>query len=279
MTIDQAAHKQDRTLKLTVFGIIVFLFLVCIAAIALIWPIVQKTAFAYDMMNLHRTYAHLLYRANDWQEGDQQITIAIQACSNPPANLSEADALTHLYQERAWEAFQRHLKDPSQPAGAEDQEHSVEVADKAFGPDHEQTIYKIPTLALIYADIGEKDKADKLMQRAIDAVDHKASAKECAWFVYACDARLKASAKEYQAALKSFNHAFSVAADDGQKSHFVLKPLMKSSKMPVVKDPDLKNAHSLLGREKFDELEKIADKLQKAETPLATAAWKLDSFY
>ena len=229
------------------------------------------------MMGLHRDYARYLYHEDEKREGDEQIQQAISLCSpDPPPNSLEADQLTHAYQDRGWDSHERYLKGTWKSSGDKDQEMSVAVADKAFGPEHEQTIYKVPTLALIYADLNQWDKAEKLMQRAIIAADTKDSAKECAWFVYALLARMRAVQHDYKAAVLAFMHGTDVSVNDNQRarvwSEFCIG--LRQGK-PSAYDMDTQTS-KLIAKEKFKELDQLGDRLLATQEACADGFWKLD---
>jgi tetratricopeptide (TPR) repeat protein len=232
------------------------------------------------LMSLHREYAHFLYNQDEKEDGDAQIESAISLCKSDPApNSAEADQLTHAYQDRGWDSHMRFLRDPSKPSGDKDQEMSVAVCEKAFGPDHEQTIYKIPSLAVIYADMNLTDKAEKAMQRAVTATDTKASAKECGWFVYALLARMKAVEHDYKAAMQAFLHARKIAINDSQRER-----IWSEFKIGLRHGyPDIeaasKQTASLIAKEKFAQLDQLGDQFRSSQAANADGLWNLDLFY
>lgn len=231
------------------------------------------------MMGLYKQYAEFLYQQDEKELGDEQISAGIALCKTAPtSNTLEADQLTHLYQDRGWDSHRRFLKDQKLPSGKEDQEQSVAVAEKAFGPDHEQTIYKIPTLAIIYADIGEKDKAEKTIQRAISAADTKPGAKECAWFAYAMLSRIRAVQGDYKAATEAYLHANSICADETQRGRCWEEYTTGLRQGQPDRDELERLAISLLNKENYDELDKIGDNFVSSKESLGDGFWKLDYF-
>jgi tetratricopeptide (TPR) repeat protein len=237
-------------------------------------------ASVFTLMALHREYAKFLYNQDEKTEGDQQIEAVISQCKSDPApNSPEADLLTHAYQDRGWDSHSRFLEGAFKDPGDKDQEKSVAVADKAFGPEHEQTIYKIPTLAVIYADLGLKDKAEKTMQRAVTATDTKDSAKECGWYVYALLARMKAVEQDYKAATQAFLHARKLANNDSQRDRIWSE--FTTGLRHGQPDPDAvsKQTKSLIAKEQFAQLDKLGDQFRSAQTADANGFWKLDTFY
>lgn len=227
---------------------------------------------------LHRNYAEYLYEVDDWQKAEQQLQIAIDLIKDPQPLSHEADLLTHAYQDRSWEAHKRYLKDKTQPSGVEDQEQSVAIAEKWFGKDHEQTVYKLPSLALIYSDIGQRDKSRQIMDRAI-AATKLPSAKECTWFVCAMGSRIKAAERDYNGSLDFFLKGREAATNREQKSR-----VWEEFKLGLEqghKEPASPNAQvlAIFKKGQFEQLDRLAEELRRDETPLADGRWALDEFY
>ena len=229
------------------------------------------------LMGLYRDYAGFLYGEDEKEKGDQAISSAIALCPVQPTTDSfEADALVHAYQDRAWDSHRRFLIDRSKPPGDKDQELSVSISEKAFGPEHEQTIYKIPSLALIYADLGYKDKAEKWIQRAIKTSDTVAGANECAWFSYALLSRIRAVQHDYKGATIAYSHAIEIAKDQDQRNRIweEFSTGLRDGQPSSSKTSDL--TKSLLVKDKFDELDHLGDQLVSTPSSTANGLWELD---
>ncbi|HEY9712874.1 MAG TPA: hypothetical protein V6C72_05355 [Chroococcales cyanobacterium] len=233
-----------------------------------------------EKLRFFREYARFLYANQEDSEGDRQIERAVTLVKgDPPPGSAEADELTHAYQDRGWSLHDRYLVAPKNAdPGLQDQEKSVAVAEKAFGADHEQTVYKIPSLSVIYGDIGQPEKADALMKRALTAVDTNAGAKQCAWFVYAMAARLNAVEHNYKEGLKYFLKARSVSSDDSQRerawTEFRLGLTHEKSRAEKAQAETAR----LFSKNKFEELDQIGDRLLKSQEQTAQGKWALDDF-
>jgi tetratricopeptide (TPR) repeat protein len=229
------------------------------------------------LVGLHRDYARFLYKEDEKEKGDQQIASAIALLPASPASGSgDADQLIHAYQERAWDSHQRWLLDHSKPSGESDQELSVSISEKSFGPEHEQTIYKMPTLAVIFADLGYEDKADKLIQKAVTISDTNPGASECAWFSYAMLARIRAVQHKYKAAAIAYSHGIDISKDQQQRNRVweEFSTGLRQGQPPNSKTDEL--TKSLLMKDKFDELDRLGDKLVSLPTSTADGFWELD---
>ena len=232
---------------------------------------------AGTLVGLHRDYARFLYREDEKELGDQQIASAISLSPASPAAGSDADQLIHAYQERAWDSHTRWLDDHSKSSGENDQEQSVSISEKSFGPEHEQTIYKMPTLALIYADLGYEDKADKLIQKAVTVSNTNPGAYECKWFTYAILSRIRAVQHQYRAATIAYSQGIDVAMDQRQRNRVweefstgLMQGQPSNSKIN-------KLTKSLFAKEKFDELDQLGNKLASQQTSTANGFWELDN--
>lgn len=231
------------------------------------------------LMSMHRDYARVLYDWNEDRQGDEQIALAISICpKQPPKDSLEADLLTHAYQDRGWDKYNRFLHDRKRDSGEQDMEQSVLVAEKAFGPDHEQTIYKIPSLAVIYDDTGKHQQSDVLMKRAIDAATNVEGAKECAWFVHSREARICGLRHEFKKSVKEFVLANSLAKNENRKG--ILMDLdLGISQGDKSEAPLAMNVDNLFSKEKFAEIDKIADEMRKNQSLVSNGCWQLDEVY
>lgn len=229
------------------------------------------------LMMMHRAYANYLDQKKEYDLADQEIQKAIDiGVLQPKTDQNTGNILTHAYQDRGNSMFYRYLEDKTKPTGENDQQKSVEVAETAFGPDHEQTVYKIPTLALIYASTGKRDQADQLMKRVINAVETKDSAKECAWFVYALDAHIKAAQGQYAEAVQSYLKGRKAGTDRIQTGRAWSELLLGlRQNQPVAFD---ENPHSLklLNKGNFAELDRLSNQLNKSQATYWDGLWRLD---
>jgi hypothetical protein len=231
-------------------------------------------------MNMCREYAAALYKDDEIAAGDAAIDKAIALCPGDPAPQSyEANMLTHAYQDRGWNHYLKYVEDRSLDSGAADQEKSVAVCDKAFGPDHEQTIYKAPTLALIYADSNRPADAEKVMQRCLNSINTKDSSKECAWYVYCMLARMRAIQHRYPEALQAFLTVKKVATIESQRDRAWSEFTTGLTQSQSTKEPAWKKADSLLTKENFDELERLLQDSLSSRKADGMGHWLLDEYY
>lgn len=219
------------------------------------------------MMGMHRSYANFLYLQDEVTRADEQIDKAIKLGEGePPTNLGVADQLTHAWQDRATQHHFYWVTDPTKPDGAKDQEMSVKVAEAAFGPDHEQTIYKTAGLAKIYADIGRTADGDELIDRCVNAVETKDSARQCAWFVYAILAHNRAVEHKYKEALAAYFKGRGVSNDQQQSDRCWNEYIAGLRLHKDTENPLSKQTLALLSKGDFAELDRLGDKFLKEKT-------------
>ncbi len=232
------------------------------------------------LMSLYREYAGVLYGEQEKELGDRQLETAISLCpQEPPPQSAEADQLANAYQTRGWDSHLRFLNGTWKDPGDKDQEVSVAVAEKAFGPDHEQTINKIATLALIYADLNQKQKAEELMQRAVTAADTKESARGCAPFVYSLLARMRGVQQDYKSATAAYLHGKKLASSDEQRERLWTEFATGLRQGHPDNNEATVLASALLEKEKFAELDRLADGYRASKAAKANGLWQLDEFY
>lgn len=234
-----------------------------------------------NQMQLHHRYANDLYRLSRYDEADAQIDQAIKLFHGDPNKPSgENDALTHIYQDRGWQHHLRYLDDNLQDPGLKDQQMSVEVAQKAFGPDHEQTVYKLSALGVIESDLGHLQRAQAIFDRITKAVDTKDSAKPAGWFVYASLSRSQNVQGQYAQAVQSFSHALQLCHDKNQINRATEEFTCGfDNNKQAARDADIDNASSLLADGKYAELDQLANRLRTSKIAEASGYWKLDRFY
>lgn len=229
------------------------------------------------LMRMHRVYGTFLYGQGEVERGSAQFQKAIEiGTPEPPTNVAVADQLTHAYQDRGWSNHRLWMNDKKVSDGARDQEMSVKVAEKAFGPYHEQTIYKTPSLAAIYADLGRFKEADKLIEHCVDAVETKASAKQCAWYVYMMLARIRAVEHRGKEAIDAYFKCRAVAPH-AHVSDKAWEELLTGLRVDYSKkNPDWALARKLLNQGKYAELENIAQTHMKNYAPNWNGYSKID---
>jgi tetratricopeptide (TPR) repeat protein len=231
-------------------------------------------------MEMRREYAQILYAMGNWRKGNDQIELAIALCSGgKPANTDEAMQLGKAYQDRGWNDHQRFLKNPKLPPGNQDQEAAVAVCEKCFGPDSDEAAYKLSTLGLMYADMGQQKKGDETFLKAVTIVNNSAKAKEAAWFAYDMLARAKAVEHDYKSALEAYAKATSFTTDKSNLDRIAndLTAGLQHGETNV--NPQLSRVPGLFEAEKFVELDKLAKALRTSKTSLADGRWLLDCFY
>lgn len=234
----------------------------------------DKKAPIAEQMQMRRDYARKLYNSGEGEEGDKQEEEAIAMCPKPPGkNSNEANVLTHAYQDIGNDKLYRHTQDESLPVGLEEQEKSYEVAKYAFGPEHEQTIYKMALLPVMYQLTGDSKKAHAVMDECKIAVT-KPSAKECEWYVYALDTRLAELEHDNKRALESFTRALSAPTDDKDRIWSELQQGLP----PDTEDYPFSDVLDLFKKKNYAKLDKIFDEVQKAQTENADGSWALDTF-
>lgn len=255
-----------------------------------------------DQMNYIRHYASRLYGAGDWEAANKQIADAIAICpAEPKSGSEEADLLASCYQWRASNSYNRHFEDPgvespAVPSFLQDQEHALAIAEKAFGPDSRVAVRTLPLLAVMYKSQGKADKAEATMKRALDTANKKESAKEIAWIVYSEGAEYKLMQGDYNGTIESFSKGVELArktADDSDENveqvwddlDRAMARQLPDGTVDVIglaepgQQLEFSDLPGLLKKQKWEELDKIAEKLQKSQAPQSNGSWKLDRFF
>ncbi len=229
------------------------------------------------LMRMHRVYGMDLYSQDEIARADEEIEKAIAlGTPEPPTNLAVADQLTHAWQDRGTERHYHWLHDPKAPDGAKDQEMSVKVAETAFGPDHEQTIFKASGLAKIYADIGRHAEADKLIDRCVKAADTKPSARATGWYVYAMLSHIRAVEHRYKEAIDAYLKSRELTENE-QDSGRVWSEMLSGFRLhPDQENALVKQTHTLLNKGNYAELDRLAEKYSKEKTENWDGKWPLD---
>lgn len=227
------------------------------------------------LMRMYRVYGMALYQRDELDRADEQVDKAIKLGANDPTSPAIADQLCHAWQDRATERHYHWLKDPKVPDGAKDQEMSAKVAEAAFGPDHEQTIYKVSGLAKIYADVGRFADADKIIDRCIKSVTTKESSRQCAWYVYAMAAHVRAVEHRYKDAVTAYLKVRQVAGNESDSERGWSEFYSGMRLHQADRNPLLKQARVLLNKGKYAELDQLAEKLIKDKTAYWDGYWAL----
>ena len=178
--------------------------------------VVEKAPIA-DQIAARREFAEKLYASHDWTGGDWQLDKAIALSTIAKPEGPEADQLSHAYQDRAWTAHLRHLRDPNLASGEKEQERSYEISRDVFGAESPAAIYKLATLGLIEVDLGNSEKGNSILDQAKTAVDTVDKARPAGWFVYEMLAQAKATENDPQAAEAARLKALSLATNPSQK--------------------------------------------------------------
>lgn len=229
------------------------------------------------IMRMYRVYGNHLIMEGETALGNAEFQKAIDiGTPEPSTNFAAADQLTHVYQDRAWNNHFEWLTDRKADDGAKDQEMSVKVAEKAFGPFHEQTIYKSPGLAVIYADLGQTKKADLLIQHCIDAVNTKDSAKQCGPYVYAMLARIRAVEHRNKEAIDAYFKCRETAANEEESGRGWTELLCGLRFNKPEDNIEYLTAKRLLNKNRFAELDQLAEQSIKRKDHYWTGYWKID---
>lgn len=229
------------------------------------------------LMRMYRVYGMSLYQQDEIARADEQIDKAIALGEKePPTNYAVADQLTHAWQDRATERHYHWKQDPKKPDGVKDQEMSVKVAEAAFGPDHEQTVFKASGLAMMYADVGRYADADKLIDRCIKSAETKDSAKQTAWFCYAMLAHIRAVEHRYKEAVAAYFKNREVSTNDDDRGRG-WDELMSGLRYKQPRENEVNQlARKLLNKGDYAQLDGLAEKFIKEKTEYWDGFWKLD---
>lgn len=227
-------------------------------------------------MAMHRTFATFLYQKKEIDRGDQQVENVITLAKGSETEPVIADQLTHVLQDRGWTHYNIYERKLSKDPGNNDLERAVEIAEKAFGPNHHQTIYKIATLAVICAGVGETSKANQLIDRAIKAATTTPEAKECQWYAYMMQSRVKGIERQYQAAADAFLKARKLAASKDQRERmwYEFKSGLEFGQPST--NPISERALKLLDRSNYAELDRLAESYAKTRAKTSDGRWMLD---
>lgn len=230
------------------------------------------------LMRMYRVYGMSLYQQDEIARADEQIDKAIKLGEKePPTNAAVADQLTHAWQDRATERHYHWKQDPTKPDGVKDQEMSVKVAEAAFGPDHEQTVFKASGLAMIYADVGRFAEADKLIDRCIKAAETKDSARSTDWFCYAMLAHIRAVEHRYKEAVDAYFKNRDVSGNDDDRERG-WDELLSGLRFRIENDSlnNVFKSRKLLNKGNFAELDRIGEEYIAKKTEYWNGFWLLD---
>lgn len=239
---------------------------------------VAAKATPLQVMALHHDYAELLYLNRLYKRGDEEIDKAIAAAPSQPGPL-ELDLLANTYQTRGWERHKQYYADVKALDGIEDQERSVEIAQKAFGQNSQQAIDKLASLALMYAEHDQKDKAKVILDQVLNASDNIKGCESCAWYAYTMKARILAGQKDYKEALKAYLHAVSLVEPKEQKDHIWQEFVSGLNLRKPVKAPELNQVEEMFNRGQYKEIDALAAQLRKSGVDDADGYWHLDMLY
>lgn len=231
---------------------------------------------APTLMSMYRNYAMSLYMRGEIIMGDEQIDKAIALGKDaPPTDLGIADQLCHAYQDRGWVHHRFWLSDKKMDDGAKDQEMAVKVAERAFGVNHQQTNFKAPGLAVIYADIGKSAQADQLIERCVNIAETQATAKNTHCYVYGMLARIRAVEHRYKEALAAYFKSREVGSV--QESNRAWDEFVVGLRFGQPKQNEVNQlAQKLLNKGEFAALDKLAEKFTKEKSEYWDGFWKLD---
>jgi hypothetical protein len=192
----------------------------------------------------------------------------------------EAVSLATVYQEKAnKESWLWVDNNHTGPNGLQDQEMSVSIAEKNLGPDDRETVYKLPLLAVIYADVGEKAKADKTMQRALDAIKRKPDLAEIATYAHMYNARMLAIEHKYKESLAELLLARSLTNDDDMQTRIYQEWHNGLTQDAPWEFPELGEAKPAFEKGDWAKIELVCAKLVKDRRPCADGSAKIDRFF
>lgn len=211
-------------------------------------------------MELYRRYAQFLYEQNWIAEGDRQLQNAIVLGTTEDTwkkNENAATELANAYCDRARVTHNRWLDGKIKNSGLQDQLKAVEIAEAAFGADHRETYKHRPFLAVLYADIGESDKADTLMNKCVSSISQNPFSRAENWHVYAMLARMKAVQHKYTEALKAWLELKAIVS--GGHQYIGWDELIKGLRHGhPSKKPEKALAKRLFYEENFAELDRLS---------------------
>jgi Domain of unknown function (DUF4034) len=232
---------------------------------------------ANSLLNMHRGLAAQYYWQKRYSDGDEQITEAIAAIKGEPKqNSAEASGLSHAYQDRGWFNYLHWVKEGTGSNGVADQEKSVEIADKYFGPDSAEAVYKLASLVVMYHDTKDS-KAKSALDRMIDTIEHRNSAQQASWFAYAMIAHTRALQRDYPAAVNAYLTAVKLA--DGNNADRCREELENGlmRNAPRKDDPAMTKAIAMYKEGKYDDLDQIATEMVKKKTTDWKGKWEIGS--
>jgi hypothetical protein len=224
---------------------------------------------------MHRDYARFLYYANKLKAGDEQIDKLIALCPGRLPNTSpEAGLLAQGYAMRGWEHHKDFLSHPEHPSGVQDCEKALETIRTYYPKNNSNVNDHIATLAAVYADIHETEKADALIKQALATMGTQPGA----WNFYSKNARIKAVEHDYKAAIQSYLKARSCAGSDLDR-YDIRTDFTEGVKAGHESLPELKQITAMFHQSKFAELDALSESLRQKQTEIFDGTWILDAFY
>lgn len=153
------------------------------------------------------------------------------------------------------------------------------LAEKHFGVHNAFTITKTAPLAVIYAEIGQPQKAEPLMQRCITDVDTNPNFRNTRSYVHALNGRMLASEHKYKEALKEAAVARDTATNKSEKQRACSELIMGLADPVSKKQIEIEQAKNYLQKKEFARLDALMNQARNAKSHTWSGKWTLDSIY
>lgn len=238
-----------------------------------------KLAVLLTMKNqLEQAY----YAAGDTTNGDAIVADAIETF--PKELLSakysrELATLCQCYEDRGWERHKLYLKDRSKASGVPDLERATQLLEKSWGEESYWAAYKQACLAFMYCELGETEKGNAMIARAVKACRNADVREQCGWYVGAQHACVLAMQGKRKEALAVYLDALPYSKNDGLRERMLdmFKFALEFGQPKV--NPELKNVRSDLRKGNYKNLDALAKELTASKRSSARGLWLLDEFY
>lgn len=237
----------------------------------------KDKAGAPDLMKMYRMLAARKYQMHEYREGDVVIKKAIDLGANAAPKSFEAEALSSACQDLGYNLYNRWRLDPvTWPnKGVSYQEKAVELVDGFYGPETVEAINKRCTLALMYYDDGQPNKARKVLDYCYELTRKDKSLESSAWYVYATESRIKALNRDFRGALEAFLAALENSGGrqlERDRSIMEFDMGLAEARLP----DDYKEVDDWLKAKQFAKIDALSEKLLASKEMDSQGFWKYE---
>ncbi len=237
----------------------------------------KEEGISVAVIEMHRNLALRLHQQHNYPEGDALMQQAIELGAGAEPKSPVSKALSSVYQDRGYSRYNRWRLDPITwtDNGISDQEKAVELVERDYGPVTVEAINKRCTLALMYFDAEQEDKARQVLDHCYQLVKKDPSLEQNAWFIYATDSRIKGLSRDFRGALETFLTAWDKCGGRQLERSRCLLEFKMGFGGPKLPD-DYKEVDEWFQAKQFSKIDALSEKLLKSKECDSQGMWKLE---